>query len=104
MSVTRPNQFRQQDGHVLSDGHAQYRWDCRTRERWTGYPVRVAWREAIPVVTPKTNGIAYCRLHERSRMVLVARWGFLKTVVPLWDFTERARERIWRQVREARDD
>jgi hypothetical protein len=32
-------------------------------------------------------------------MLVIARWGFIQTVVPIWQLGERAQEDVWDQVR-----
>ncbi|MFC5970031.1 hypothetical protein ACFPYI_01685 [Halomarina salina] len=88
MSMARPNQYREQDGHVMAHPHIQWMWDQRARREWDGYNVRAAWRQAEPVVTPNTSGAAYARLHVEAAMILVAKWGFLTTAI---DFHECSR-------------
>lgn len=99
MSTGRPNQFREQDGHILAHPHAQDQWDRRAPDAFEGFPVRSAWADGVPVTTPKTDATNYCRAHPPSRMLVIARWGFIQTVVPIWQLGERAQEDVWDQVR-----
>lgn len=85
-------QFRDQDGHLLwspgegRDSHAQHRWRARAPDDHEEMDVRVAWREAVPVdFSQMESERSYARYHEESGMVLIAEFGFIVTVVNLFD-------------------
>lgn len=85
-------QFRAQDGHLTwspgegRDSHAQHRWRARAPAEFEDMDVRVAWREGVPVDFPQMESErSYARYHQESEMVLIAEFGFIETVVNLFD-------------------
>lgn len=79
--------WRSQDGMRLRGAcndraHPQQRWNERCPDGWYDYPVRVAWREAVPVPEPSDDETT-ARLHRESRLVLISKLGAIATVTPL---------------------
>lgn len=50
--------------------------------------IRALWWEAHPVDAPHVRGWSYARYHEGEDVLLIARFGALKTVVELSDRPE----------------
>lgn len=79
--------YREQDGVVVAkrhrgvtDSHAQYQWNSRVPDQqWEGYPVRTAWREAVPRPDHGAGEGAVARHHLPADMVLIAEYGILQT-------------------------
>lgn len=93
--AAQPNAFIQADGQILLP-HAQYRWDQRIGGEWRGYNVQAAWVEGDPVQYSGVSG--YCRYHAPSDAVIVAGFGFIRTVIPLSDRSEAEQEHVREQV------
>jgi len=94
-------QFRGQDGHVLTvpgqnrKPHAQWRWEQRADGEWADESVRVIWRVSERVDYPRDG---YARYHEPSDIVLLARYGVLKTAIDLSTEPEHIQEYVREQV------
>lgn len=104
----QPGTFRRQDGQILTapgphrQPHPQWRWNIRADDEWAGYNVRAAWREAVPV-SIAVSGDAYARYHAESRMLLIARYGVIQTVLHIVeDCSGERRDRVLSQVGDRR--
>jgi len=85
----RGGAWKQQDGLPLRGAynrgrsHPQRQWDHRCPESWEEYSVRVAWREAVTPTTCSVDGDEKtARVHVETGLLLIARHGFITTVVP----------------------
>lgn len=102
--AANPGAWRTQDGVVLAknkaefdEPHPQWRWRIRAPPEWKDLSVRVAWREATPVdpdVAKRAADGGVARYHEPSGMVLVARWGVLRTILEEHRLSDELRSRL----------
>lgn len=65
--------------------HVRQRWEERVpaEDRPDHDNLLAVWREAEPIDAPHVRGWSYSRFHEPTSTILVARWGSLRTVIPL---------------------
>lgn len=96
MAARQHGAFRQADGQAVAGTHPQDQWNSRAPPGWADYPVRSAWVEGRPVDVPFKTG--YARYHLPSGMLLIARWGFIRTTIPLQDRTEGEQQLVREQV------
>ena len=61
--------------------HPGRQWDRRCPEGWEGYPLRVAWREAVPVAHP-SDPETTARVHVATELLLLAKLGAIVTAFP----------------------
>ncbi|WP_049985725.1 hypothetical protein [Halobellus rufus] len=76
--------LRVHDEHYPGRSHVGRQWDRRCRSGWENYPIRVAWREAVPISYSDGDEVA-ARLHDPAAVVVIARLGVIKTVIPAAD-------------------
>lgn len=91
-----------QRGVSWVDPHFAGQWRARTDpEDRPGYNNPLAlWEEAADVDVPHARPPAYARFHVPTETILIGRWGWLKTAVPLWHRPPTER----RYVREQLED
>ena len=84
----RAQAWKTQDGMRLRgecNGHARThpgrQWDARCPDGWEGYPLRVAWREAV-ATDVKTDRETTARVHLATEMLLIACLGAIVSTVP----------------------
>lgn len=95
MSAGRPNAYRQADTQIVIP-HARHAWNTRTQR--PGYNLRLAWREAQPIEYPSARATSYARYHDGEDVVLIARLGFLRTVIDLDDRPDHEQQRVYQQL------
>ncbi|MFC7202821.1 hypothetical protein ACFQJC_04790 [Haloferax namakaokahaiae] len=97
-------QFRHQDGVVLwrtrpkSLSHPEFRLRQRGRG-WSDANIRALWREGVPIRSKEDHGRIY-RYHEESDLLLIAHYGCLQTVIPLWERPDHEQAQIRKEARE----
>lgn len=82
--------------------HSRERWQARVgcRELPSADDMLARWHEAEPVDVPWVQPPSYCRAHEPTWTLLVARWGLLRTVTGLRDRSLEEQRHVREQLEE----
>ena len=88
------------NGHERT--HPGRQWDRRCPDGWEGYPLRVAWREAVPVAQP-AGPMKTARVHVATELLLLAKLGAIVTAYPAaWEGVDLSDAQTTRTVEEPR--
>ncbi|GGM63885.1 hypothetical protein J2752_000500 [Halarchaeum rubridurum] len=92
-----PNAYRQADAQAIVP-HAEQRLRARAHPPYDEDNLRAIWREATPVDYPPAENQTYARYHPGAGVVLLADYGFIRTVIDIQDRPQTTRDYVHNQV------